>query len=1085
MKRVLDPSPEHDRPDVARADGQKAGEPAPLLPVVSLPRGGAAIRGIGETFAVSPATGTCSFTVPIHTSPGRSGFGPQLALSYDSGAGNGPFGLGWSVQLPTVTRRTDRGIPRYHDGVEGEEDTFLLAGAEDLVPALVQGPGGWTPDAHERVEDGDSFRVRRYRSRTEGSFARIECWESAASGEVHWRVVSREGVTSLFGRTPGARIADPAAPDRVFSGLLEEMRDDRGNLVRYAYRAEDAAGVDPALPHERNRLGPQANRYPERITYGNRVPGDASDCVFEVVFDYGDHHPEHPTPEPDRDWSARADAFSAHRAGFEVRTRRLCRRVLVFHRFAELGPEPRLVRSTDFAYDERPDITHLVGVRQRGYVPGRAPDETPEVRFAYTAPGMDGTVRTADAAELPEGVDGTRWRWVDLEGEGAAGILAEQEGAWYYAPNRGGARFGPPRALATAPTPSELRGGRQQLVDLRGDGRTHLVAYAGETAGFWARAEEAPGDLAADEERGWEPFRVFARVPKLDWGDSNLRWVDVDGDGRADVLIAGDDVFTWYPSRAEEGLGAPERAPKPGVGWDEEQGPALVFADGTESVHLADMDGDGLADIVRVRNGDVCYWPGQGHGRFGAKVTMDAAPAFDHPDRWDPRRLRLADVDGTGTTDLLYLGGERVAYWSNQAGNRWSPAREVPAFPPTDSLASVAVADLLGSGTSCLVWSSPLPGNAGAALRYVDLTGGKPHLLRAIDNGRGGETRVEYAPSTRFYLEDREAGRPWATRLPFPVQVVVRTETMDHVSGHRFVTRYAYAHGCWDGEEREFRGFGRVDRWDAEEWSGDPLDQPPVRTRSWFHTGIWNPEDGLVRRFAEEFWAGDPQAWPRPDSLLPTATRPSGDPALPPTELSVAELREAWRALRGRPLRQETYADDGAPESVHPYVVVEHAYQVECLQPRRGTADEARHAVFVAHEREARTWHYERDPADPRVQQALTLRVDGYGNVLESAAGGYPRRVPAGPAAAEQARSWITATVASVANRDDHPEWRRIGVPVESASYELTGVALPAGRPLTAAALRDALAAAQAIPDETAPTSGGGQTRAVPRIRQT
>src|SRR5882672_5256970 len=75
-------------------------------PAVSLPKGGGAIRGMGEKFAANPVTGTGAMTVPIAASPGRSGFGPQLALSYDSGAGNGPFGFGWSLSLPAVTRKT-------------------------------------------------------------------------------------------------------------------------------------------------------------------------------------------------------------------------------------------------------------------------------------------------------------------------------------------------------------------------------------------------------------------------------------------------------------------------------------------------------------------------------------------------------------------------------------------------------------------------------------------------------------------------------------------------------------------------------------------------------------------------------------------------------------------------------------------------------------------------------------------------------------------------------------------------------------------------------------------------------------------
>src|SRR4051794_28948679 len=84
-------------------------------PTLSLPKGGGAIRGMGEKFAANPVTGTGSMSVPIATSPGRSGFGPQLSLSYDSGSGNGPFGFGWSLSIPAITRKTDKGLPEYRD----------------------------------------------------------------------------------------------------------------------------------------------------------------------------------------------------------------------------------------------------------------------------------------------------------------------------------------------------------------------------------------------------------------------------------------------------------------------------------------------------------------------------------------------------------------------------------------------------------------------------------------------------------------------------------------------------------------------------------------------------------------------------------------------------------------------------------------------------------------------------------------------------------------------------------------------------------------------------------------------------------
>src|SRR5712671_6828998 len=141
-----------------KTPNRSEGDPKSAAPSISLPKGGGAIRGIGEKFAANPVTGTGSMSVPLATSPGRSGFGPQLSLSYDSGAGNGPFGLGWSLSLPSITRRTDKGLPRYDD--EDQSDTFILSGAEDLVPTLIEvSPGQWRRD--EVLRDG--YLVTQYR----------------------------------------------------------------------------------------------------------------------------------------------------------------------------------------------------------------------------------------------------------------------------------------------------------------------------------------------------------------------------------------------------------------------------------------------------------------------------------------------------------------------------------------------------------------------------------------------------------------------------------------------------------------------------------------------------------------------------------------------------------------------------------------------------------------------------------------------------------------------------------------------------------------------------------------------------------
>ncbi len=79
-------------------------------------------------------TGTAGFSIPLPITPGRNGFSPSLSLSYNSGEGIAPYGLGWSVGYPIIQRKIDKRLPRYRDGLE--EDIFMFSGAEDLVPFL-------------------------------------------------------------------------------------------------------------------------------------------------------------------------------------------------------------------------------------------------------------------------------------------------------------------------------------------------------------------------------------------------------------------------------------------------------------------------------------------------------------------------------------------------------------------------------------------------------------------------------------------------------------------------------------------------------------------------------------------------------------------------------------------------------------------------------------------------------------------------------------------------------------------------------------------------------------------------------------
>jgi hypothetical protein len=568
---------EHDPPS---SDQQQRQNAADFLPSVTLPKDGGAIHGIGEKFSVNAATGTGSLSIPLPFSPGR--LAPQLQLAYDSGSGNGPFGFGWSLGLPAITRKTDKGLPGYCDG--DESDVFILAAAEDLVPIL---DGSGARKQLTRKLHGTSYRIFFYRPRIEGLFSRIERWVAQDTDITHWRTIARDNVTALYGLDPLSRTTDPDDPRKIFYWRICRSWDTKGNLALYDYIAEDSAGIDPTAAHEANRTkaGRAAQNYLATIRYGNLQPyfpdgsadgNDAAlpkDYAFKVVFDYGDHALVGAKPTPDRPWPVCPDPFSNYRAAFEIRTYRRAQRILFFNNFrneAGVGADC-LVRSLDFVYSDQqssadphnPISTLLVSATQTGYRQSGGSVVTrslPPLEFAYSEPEIQPDVMTLDGeshGNLPEGLDGERFRWVDLDGEGLSGILNDTGGSWLYkrnlsANNLGAqldgslathARFGPLETVAALPTNTALRP-PQRLLDLGGAGRLDVVALSGPNPGFYKRTEDA--DL--------EPFKRFRSLPEIDWSDPNVKLIDVTGDGLADILVTEEGLFTFHTGLGEEGF---------------------------------------------------------------------------------------------------------------------------------------------------------------------------------------------------------------------------------------------------------------------------------------------------------------------------------------------------------------------------------------------------------------------------------------------------------------------------------------------------------------------------------------------------
>lgn len=1075
--------------------GPQSGSRMPTAPSVTLPKGGGAIHGMGEKFDVAPSTGASNASLPIHTSGSRDGLEPHLELRYSSGAGNGPFGLGWQLETPSITRKTDKGLPRYTDmGPDSEADVFLLSDSEDLVPMferdssglIVQRPDG-TPVIQE-ITKGE-YRVRRYSPRIDTGHLRIERWQKASDpSDIYWRVISAQNITTIYGKNESSRIIDPEGGDgqtrNIFTWLVTETFDDQGNAMVFRYKQENSENVDTLQPHETNRspVSRSSNKYLKTIFYGNRHPNrdlvtwastsaseiSGTDWLFSVVFDYGEHDLEKPTPIEAQPWPCRLDPFSTSRSCFEIRTYRLCRRVLMFHHFEELGQTPLLVTSMDFEYQENPVATFL----RQGLLAGYSPDGadqgyvkriTPPVRYEYEDFPSDDQlaqvilqdVDSGSLENLPAGIDGTTYQWVDLYSEGLTGILTEEGNNWYYKRNTSAnnifstnqghdpdgytegiamARLGLVELVGQRPSPPTTDG-LWHFGDVDGDGQLDLVEMQPGSWGFFERT--------ADE--GWTELRVFPSFPNV--SNRDVKLVDLTGDGLSDILIAEDRVFYWYPSLGQNGYGASRSVTQ---AIDENRGPTSLFSDTEQTIYLADMSGDGLSDLVRVCNGSICYWPNTGYGTFGPMVLMDNAPWFESVDIFDVKKVHLADIDGSGATDLLYIHSGGVDIYLNQSGNGFADRKLIESFPANDSLASVNVVDLLGNGTMCVVWSTTAP-SCTPQLKYLDITKGKkPHLLRKVVNNLGSETIVHYSPSTKFYLQDMEEGRPWITKLPFPVQCVETVETIDRISKNRFITRYRYHDGFFDGLEREFRGFAMVEEWDTDDFAAmSSVDAsnvdaswhvPPRHTKSWFHTGVYINNDKISKQWAHHYFGAPESAdSPASDAFLSTLV---DDTVLPDVEMGADELREAFRALKGHVLRVEVYSDDGTDKAKLPYDITESNYTILALQPRQ---DPNLHSVFMVHPRETLHLTYERNVEDPRIHHELLLDVDRFGNALKTIQVAYPRQpgkspLPDSRDKKKQQTVLFLYTENDVTNVVDNEDNFRVPIGFESRTFELSGL---------------------------------------------
>lgn len=695
------------------------GADASILP---LPKGGGAGRAIDESFQINLNTGAGLYQIPLKLPKGRDDLTPQLALAYTTGHGNGPYGLGWSMRLPSIRRDPGR---------RGE--VFLFDGRE-----LADMGGG------------------RFQPLAEAEFSRI-----LRQGD-GWEITTKTGQTMRLGQTAASRSGDGV---RVLEWHLDEINDINGNAILCNWEADGGRA------------------YLSRVSY----------AIYELHFAY----------------EARPDAFSSFADGYEIRTSRRCREIAL-----RLQGAP--VKAYRLIYGEAPYsglslLTQVQLVAQETGPGGLIEQALPPVTLEYQGFDPAGArLEVLDAGvSQPPSLSGSDVTLLDFDGAGIPGVIRIADGAARYWP-RGRSGWETPYDLGNLPTGANLA---KSLIfaDMEGNGTADLLDTAEGTSGYYPNR---PGE-------GWARKISYAQAPSARLGTPEARLVDLDGDARLDLVTSDGRTALQYFNRGAEG-------------WDPQPVVARVGADfptvdlRDPHVRFADMAGDGKAHLVVLHDRRVVWYPNLGDGRWGAARRMTNAPAL--PRNYDPARLFLADIDGGGVADIVYVDIDRVHVWINRSGDSFSDPIVIVGTPPMAN-AAVLMADMMGRGTVGVVWSYEAQLRRADAYRYLDIAGGrKPYLLARIVNNKGVETRLGYGASTDWARDLDDPDIEARGFLPFPVPVVRSLDVSDPATGTTAASRFEYRNGHFDGATRTFMGFGRGTRIDL----GD-VTQPGLRTVSYFH----------------------------------------------------------------------------------------------------------------------------------------------------------------------------------------------------------------------------------------------------------
>jgi RHS repeat-associated protein len=249
----------------------------------------------------------------------------------------------------------------------------------------------------------------------------------------------------------------------------------------------------------------------------------------------------------------------------------------------------------------------------------------------------------------------------------------------------------------------------------------------------------------------------------------------------------------------------------------------------------------------------IIYWPSSGIGEWdltrngnwspdevGSGTKMINPPDDDNHDEPalydDWQDLMIVDLNGDGLSDIVYVpvGSDRMVYWLNTDSITLDGPHKLDQLPYRREYTTVIPADMNGNGCIDILWNYPADNDSNNVWQYLELfPDEKPYLLKTASNGIGRKIIFHYSSSTQEFVRD-QTSQPWKSGVPNATHVLSRFDIQDGM-GQTYSTNFAYHNGYYDGREKTFRGFGKVEQIEK----GDTT-APALITEYSYHTGQYH-----------------------------------------------------------------------------------------------------------------------------------------------------------------------------------------------------------------------------------------------------